>query len=520
MKAIKFLFGTLAALIMLAGCDELGNLVPGEGNDFELSEDVLEFGPEGSSQTINVVAPLGWGVDCDASWITLTHKEDDAAGKVKVTVTVTENTGEARETEIVFSFGEIEKILKVKQRAADNSGKPDGPDDPKVDMTGWGIVGDLNGWGFAMDGSTVPDVPMAADASEKYLVALNVVFPDGRFKIRQHGEWNENYGNVGLNEFTGLLVVDHVYDVVNSWDYARDMYIAAGTYDVWLDLVNLKLYMMTAGKAITEALEGTPGEIPETPGPGTDPETGTWGIVGDVNMWGNPDENGVVMNDIVMEAVSETMYVARKVELPDGGFKFRKNNEWNDNYNLGLVMSGPVEVDHVYPLVCGGGSGNMMAVAGTYDIYLDELDYKAYIMTPGKDISEALEPGQTPDQPVPGDGWYLVGAFNSWVSGDEAYRLADEGNWYVLRNFVTPEDTVLKFNVGSWAADRGGEFVRVNAPVSVSQGGPDIVLPAGTYDIYLDKNLERAWFMAPGLVPGEGNGFGNEDYSNGDVTEW
>ncbi len=386
-------------------------------------------------------------------------------------------------------------------------------------MDGWGVVGDLNGWGYGADGSTVQDIQMTSDQSGNYLVAYNVNFPtDGRFKLRQYGEWIRGYGNVGLNQMNGVLEVDHVYNVVNSWSLASDMYAYAGTYDIWYDIENCMLYLMTPGKSVSEAVPGTPGEIPE---PDPDPEEGTWGIVGLVNNWGNPDENGNVMKDIVMKDLSGGMYVAENVTFPDGGFKFRKNNEWNDEFNLGLTAPGTVEVDHVYSLVCGGGSGDMLIAAGTYDVYLDEYNMKVYIMTPGKDISEALQPGDNPDPAVE---WYLVGDFNGWTCADSAYKMIEETDYYVFRNFRTDEGAELKFNVGDWTVDRGGTFEKVNSPVSLTQGGMNIVLPAGTYDIYLNKNADTAYFMTPGLVPGEsgGNddGLGTEDFSKGDEVEW
>ncbi len=474
MKAIKFLFGTLVALMMFAGCDELDGLLDGGLNGLKLSKTSLEFEAAGGSQSVEITAPLAWEVECDASWIKVTPAKGEASTeKVEVTFEVAENTGEAREAEVKFSIQLASQILKITQKAA-----PAGPDNP-----------------------------------------------------------------------------------------------------------------------------GGPGE-----------ETTGWGIVGDINNWGNPDAaTGEVKKDIPLEFLKDSFYVAKNVEFPEGGFKIRKNNEWNDLANLGLELQGPVEVDHVYQLVCGGGSGNMLIAAGKYDVYLNEVNLKAYIMTPGKDYREAVVPGQKPEvpaelvvdkeevefpveggevqigltathdwkascnadwlaitpsagvgsaekvnvnvvvlkntgearvaeivftmagvqktvtviqqaakpEPEPEQAWYLIGSFNGWTCADPNYKMASEEKYFVYRGLVLNENTEFKFNVGSWDVDRGGTVDEFNKGFDVYQGGPNIVIPAGTYDIYLAKNTAKAYVMYPGEVPTDvTGGLGNEDYDKGDKVEW
>ncbi len=386
MKVFKFLLGTLASLIMFAGCDQLGDIL-GSTTELKISKTSLEFKAEKSSQTIKITAPLAWHVSTDASWITVTpDRGDGSSEEIEVTVRVDENTGEERSADVIFSITDlVTKTLHVKQLAAGST-----PDTPN------------------------PDTPVI-------------------------------------------------------------------------------------------------------------PVEGDWGIVGEVNNWGNADEEtGEVMPDIPMESVSEGMFAARNVELPEGGFKIRKNNEWNDEANLGLAVKGNVEVDHVYPLVCGGGSGDMLIAAGTYDIYLDETNMKVYIMTPGKDISEAQEPGQTPDQPdepeiptepVDSSVWYLIGSFNNWAEADENYRMTAGDEYYSYTGLNVAADAELKLNVGVWAVNRGGELTEdndsflvdavLNSAMPVYQGGANIVLPAGVYDVYLTNDTFTLYIMTAGNLPGE-----------------
>ncbi len=210
-------------------------------------------------------------------------------------------------------------------------------------------------------------------------------------------------------------------------------------------------------------------------------EEGTWGIVGDVNNWGNPYADSTIVDDIPMAALSESIFVARDVTLPEGDFKIRKDNVWNNFANLGLSSYGSVNVDHVYGLINGERSSDIHVAAGTYDIYLDEANLKLYVMTPGKDYTEALE-----------DAWYLVGSFNDWTTGDENYKMADYGNAYVFEGLVLDTDGDLKFNAGSWDLNRGGTMGELGSWFDVYQGGENIVVPAGVYNVYLDKTLKMA----------------------------
>ncbi len=79
MKAIKFLFGTLVALMMFAGCDELDCLLDGGLNGLKLSKTSLEFEAAGGSQSVEITAPLAWEAECDASWIKVTPAKGEAS---------------------------------------------------------------------------------------------------------------------------------------------------------------------------------------------------------------------------------------------------------------------------------------------------------------------------------------------------------------------------------------------------------------------------------------------------------
>ena len=343
--------------------------------------------------------------------------------------------------------------------------EPEPPVDEPVQLVGWGLVGAFSGWA---DGA---DVMLASDGT--FLVAKGVAL-EGEFKFRKDGAWGTNFGAAEGAAFAANTEVALAQDGAN-------LVAEAGTYDVYLDEVNGKAWFITDGSY---------------PGGGAAPEASEWGIVGVVNGWNAPD--------ITMYKTStEGLFVAYNVAMPDGGFKIRANGQWVDTANYGLEKAGAVEVDHVYDLVCGGGSGDMTLVAGNYDIWFDLTNSKVYIMTPGKPISEAVGGEVVTPEPEPEPevtAWFLVGNFNGWTVGDANYQFSKEGDWYVFKGF-TADGQGVKLNAGSWEVNRGGEFVAANEAIAIAQDGSDMFVAAGTYDVYMNADATELYFMEEGKSP-------------------
>ena len=341
---------------------------------------------------------------------------------------------------------------------------PEPEPEPEPTVQGWGLVGEYNGWGGT------PDVMLASDGT--YLVAKGVEL-SGQVKFRKDADWAVNFGAPGDVEPVEIAVNTELELVAGGKNFT----IAAGTYDVYLDEVNAKAWFINDGSY---------------PGGGEAPVASEWGVVGDVNGWAAPDIT-------MYKTATEGLFVAYNVALPDGGFKIRANGEWNDAANYGLETAGNVEVDHAYDVITGGGSANMTIVAGTYDIWFDLTNTKVYIMTPGKPISEAVG-GEVVAPDPDALTWYLVGNFNGWTVADANYQMTLEGDWYVCKG-VTFDGQGVKFNAGSWSVNRGGAFVAANEAIAISQDGPDMMVAAGTYDVYMNAATDTAYFMEPGQTP-------------------
>ncbi|WP_461637190.1 SusE domain-containing protein [Labilibaculum euxinus] len=98
------------------------------------------------------------------------------------------------------------------------------------------------------------------------------------------------------------------------------------------------------------------------------------GIVGVVNGWAAPD--------LAMDYDNTGKFWYRNgVVLPDGGMKFRHNEGWGGDFNLGVVDNTAPDLDHLYN---AGTSQDIVMTAGTYDIKLwldltDDMGSKATI---------------------------------------------------------------------------------------------------------------------------------------------
>ncbi|MEN8122243.1 MAG: SusE domain-containing protein [Bacteroidota bacterium] len=84
------------------------------------------------------------------------------------------------------------------------------------------------------------------------------------------------------------------------------------------------------------------------------------GIVGVVNGWAAPD--------LVMEYdIEGKFWYKYGVVLPDGGMKFRHNEDWGNDFNLGVLDNTNPDLTN---LRNEGGSQDIIMTAGTYDIKL------------------------------------------------------------------------------------------------------------------------------------------------------
>lgn len=334
---------------------------------------------------------------------------------------------------------------------------------PPVTELKWGVAGTMTNWADNAD--------LAMTAEGDWFVAKNVTIEaDSKFKFRANGNWTNNRGT----ETTTAVAADTETKVVAN---GQDISAAVpAIYDIYLSKNADKMKLVKVGDI----------DVPDP----EQPVASDWGIVGDINGWNAPD--------ITMYSY-KGMYVAYNVNFTSaGGFKIRKGGVWNDSYNYGLSAGNAnVSAGYWYSVITSGGSGNMMVPAGTYDIWFDLTNKKVYILTPGADPETASK--GTPVAPLT-DKWYLVGGFNNWKPADANYQMTAEGTWYVFKNFKVSGE--VKFVAdANWSVNRGGSWKGVGQKITLSQGGSNINVSSGTYDVYLSSDAKYAYFMTVGQKP-------------------
>ena len=219
----------------------------------------------------------------------------------------------------------------------------------------WGVVGDLTGWGST-------DIQMVTTwHTENLFVAYNVEIASGSFKIRANNQWNDAK-NYGL-EIAGSIYTDKYYSVITSGGSQNITPMAYGKYDVYFDLTNKRVALMTPGKAYAEAVDG--GKPVVVVAGLKDHE---WGLVGSFNGWD-------VANYVVAE-VDGDWAVAKNVTLEKNAeFKFAADKAWTLSYGTGS----DVKVGETYTTYNNGGNMKFVGEAGAYDVYFSLVDASFYM---------------------------------------------------------------------------------------------------------------------------------------------
>ena len=346
--------------------------------------------------------------------------------------------------------------------APDEPDQPDDPDQPAPANEGWGIVGTINNWGN--DGDADVDMKLGTG----WLVATNVEIPEGgEVKFRLDGDWAVNLG--------GTFVAGEAMALTPGGDNIKP---AAGTYDIYLNPHIATAYFMTAGASAPAAPE-------------------VWGVVGTINNWGGDDLDIAMTND-------GTYWVAKGVVLADGDeIKVRWASAWN------IDFGGTFEANVQVPATKGGS--NFKAVAGTYDIYLDEANSFIYFMTDGKTPADAggatPPPAFDPDQAT----WGIVGDLTGWGSSADI-AMTKVGEWLVAKGVTLKATDGFKIrangewnDVANFGLEGGSGTVDLETETKVITSGGSgnmSVQIDGTYDIYFSYARSVIWIMKEGNVPG------------------
>lgn len=226
------------------------------------------------------------------------------------------------------------------------------PNPPVVDEHIWSVSGTFNNWG---------DTPMSATNIENIYVKQGLELRAGdEFKIKLTGSWSRNFGGDGDIVLTPNLWVKGYHGGANI------IVGYGGVYDIYLDSVEERIYLMSTGVDYTTAKEYG-NDDNQAPSPDM------WGLCGTHNDWGVPDIPLIWDNTI-------GLYVAYNATLT-GEFKVRSNNSWKDNYGCDSTIT----IDDAIGTPMTPYGSNCKVASGTYDIYFCLTSLQLWVRTPGSE---------------------------------------------------------------------------------------------------------------------------------------
>ena len=328
-----------------------------------------------------------------------------------------------------------------------------------------GVIGDATPTGWDAD----TDMQFNADKQRFY---VDITLIDGTIKFRVDDAWTLDWGGAD-----GLLEKGGANIAVTAGDYRIYVNLndpAKPTYEL-----NAKMY----GKD-----EPTSGTTTPEPEPEPTPTVQGWGLVGEYNSWGGTPD--------IMLASDGTYLVAKGVEL-SGQVKFRKDGGWDVNFGAPGDVE-PVEIAVNTELELAAGGKNFTIAAGTYDVYLDDANAKAWFINDGSypGGGAALEMSE----------WGLIGslaACNNWSANIPLYV---SGDYAVAKGVVFAAGDQFKFRKGeTWGTELVYEgTVSADSEYACKAGsGNSTIAEAGTYDVYLALTLDKFYVMTPGKTPAD-----------------
>ena len=407
---------------------------------------LLDFGADVDGEIVSkaangfkVTGKAGWYDDCNWG---LTEADATSAKEEAASVTLWSNGG-SKDIKIYskrfYGFTFSKETLVLKK---------------DVSFDQMGIIG--------LNGDWSNDIVMAYSKTKQRFYADVEVAGDTEFKFRADAGWDYNLGGDLEKLSTG----------------GDNIKISAGNYRIYLDMNNPDAYFATISADAYGTEEGAPSK-PEPDVPAEPVENEGWGIVGTINNWGGDGA------DVDMK-VGTGWYVAAGVELAEGEqIKFRLDGGWDVNFG------GTWAVGEKIALVPGGD--NMITTAGTFDIYLNPDVPAAYVLEAGADAPAAPET------------WGIVGTVNGWGGSDldMGLTLDAEGKYWVRKGVALPAGEQIKFRFAhSWDVNFGGTFA-VDAEIEVKAGGDNMATTEGTFDVYLDAEGAKAYFMTEGKTPAD-----------------
>ena len=404
---------------------------------------------------------LNWGVDC-------------ANGGDNIPVTA----GKYR-----VYFNPVTGLIELNAKAygttedAGNGGgttpEPEEPEGPVTEPDRWGVVGTITEWGKQAD------LYMSEVAENLYVRMGVTVTADDQFKVRYNNGWDINAGAAGDVEPFAVTVGEELTLVGGG----KNLSAPAGTYDIFFNIVDYKMWVMPQGE--------TPGDI----------EVKTPKIYADVTATGWTNCNAWIWDDGANYTGGNWPGQALATETVDGKEYYV--------FNVTPDMMGKT-VNVIFNNGSEEGSEQTVDITGVVlsdDVVITLTDNEG-----GK--WNATVNGEAPVTPEPPavKQYGLVGEFNGWGSSSDLL-FGDYQDGYLRVTDVALEAgkgfKVRFYNDGSWnsegdyALERGASTV-IGEAMTLKHGGDSdnlSVSTTGTYDIYFNPTACIMYVMVAGEVP-------------------
>ena len=330
-----------------------------------------------------------------------------------------------------------------------------------------GVIGDATPTGWDAD----TDMEFNA-AKQRFYVDLTLI--DGKIKFRADDAWDVNWGGA-----EGVLSAG-----------GADIAVTAGDYRIYVNLNDPANPTYELNKGMFGKEEPVGGNTTPEPEPEPTPVLG-WGLVGEYNGWGAEAD--------VMLASDGTFLTAKGVAL-SGQVKFRKDGGWDVNFGApGEVEPVEIAVNTELELVANGK--NFTIAEGTYDVYLDEANAKAWFINDGSYPGGGAAPEASE--------WGIVGQVNGWAAPDVKFEAIGDGGYKLLGyTLAATEQIKIRANEEWNDAENYGlasaVVLTTNAANTLICGGGSAnmsVAADGTYDFYFYPAELTLYVMEAGQVP-------------------
>ncbi|WP_297604796.1 SusE domain-containing protein [uncultured Alistipes sp.] len=285
----------------------------------------------------------------------------------------------------------------------------------------------------------------------------------GEIKFRADADWAVNWGGSDGKLESGAANIKVEAGQVRIYAYLSD------SNDLRYEL-DAKMY----GKdEVSDGGGEEPGpDEPEKP----EEKPNLWEVIGEVNQtkW----EASWISGAAYMVEVGPGVWYSDFIEI-GGEFKFRFNNDWNQNLGKGaddLVTDAP------YAGVADGGNFSLAPGSYQFALYTETNTIYAF----GADA----------------EAWGVIGSIagDSWSHN---WTLFESNGMLAIKGVQLTASTEFKFRKGTdWNVNFGYGAVTPNSVVDGANGGDNItVAEEGVYDLYLDADAGKCYFMKAGVDP-------------------